>query len=52
MSLIIDFCARVCGKKYCGLYSEYFVINFWRMCLRDQIFRALLEHFISKVVRK
>ena len=22
------------------------------MCLRDQIFRVLLEHFISEVVRK
>ena len=23
-----------------------------RLCLRDQIFRVLLEHFISEVVRK
>ena len=52
MSLIIDFGARVCGKKYFRLFSEYFIINFSRMCLRDQIFRVLLEHFIPEVVRK
>ena len=28
------------------------MINFSRMCLRDQIFCVLLEYFISEVVRK
>ena len=28
------------------------MINFSRMCLRDQIFPVLLEYFISEVVRK
>ena len=44
------FCARVCGRKYFRLFSGYFIINFSRMCLRDQLFRVLLEHFISEVV--
>ena len=33
------------------LFSVYFIINFSGMCLRDQIFHVLLEHFISEVVR-
>ena len=52
MSLIIDFCARVLGRKYFRLFSGYFIINFSRVCLRDQIFRVPLGHFISEVVRK
>ena len=53
VSLIIDFfCARVCGRKSFRLFTEYFIINFSRMCLRDQIFRVLLEHFISEVASK
>ena len=32
--------------------SKYFIINNLRICLRDQIFRALLERFISEFARK
>ena len=53
VSLISDFfCARFCERNYFRLFSRYFITNFSRMCLRDQIFRVLLEHFISEVVRK
>ena len=38
--------------KYFMPFSGYFIINFSLMCLRDQIFRVLLEHFISEVVSK
>ena len=48
MSLIIDFLR----KKYYRLFGGgYFKINFSGMFLRDQIFRVLLENFISEVVR-
>ena len=50
MSLIIDF--FVCGRKYFRLFSGYFMINISRIYMRDQIFRVLLGHFISEVVRK
>ena len=50
--LLLIFCERVCGRKYFRLFSRYFAINFSRMCLRDQIFRVLLGHFISEVVGK
>ena len=48
----LNFCARDCGRKYFRLFSGYFITNFSRMCLQDQIFRVLLEHFISEVVGK
>ena len=51
MSLIIDFLGKSAGGNILGL-SGYFIINFSCMFLRDQIFRVLLEHFISEVVRK
>jgi len=38
--------------KYFRLFSGYFVINFSRICLGNQIARVLLEHSISEVVRK
>ena len=47
-----EFCARVCGRKYFKLFSGYFIINFSRMYLREQIFRVLLAHFISEFMRK
>ena len=53
MSLIIDlFAQESAGGNILGFFSGYFIINFSRMCLRDQIFPVLLEHFISEVVRK
>ena len=53
MRLIIDFLGKSArGLKYFRLFSGYFIINFSRMCLRNQIFRVLLEHFISEVLRK
>ena len=38
--------------KYFKLFCGDFIINFSSMCLREQIFRVLLEHFISEFVRK
>ena len=52
MSLIIDLLGKSLREEILELLSGYFVIHFWRMCLRDQIFRVLLEHFIFEVVRK
>ena len=45
-------CARGCGRKYFRFFFFYFIINFYFLCLRDQIFRVLLEHFICEVVSK
>ena len=42
----IDFLRK---RNYFKLLSGYFTIIFSRMCLRDQIFRVLLEHFISEL---
>ena len=53
MSLIIDFFAQEPAEgNILDFFSGYFIINFSRMCLRDKIFRVLLKHFISEVVRK
>ena len=38
--------------KYFSFFYGYFIINFLRLSLGNQIFRVLLEHFISEVVRK
>ena len=38
------------GGNILGFFSGYFIINFSRMCLRDQIFHVLLEHLISEGV--
>ena len=53
MNLTTDFFAQEsAGGNILGFFSGYFIIKFWRMCLRDQIFRVLLGHFIPEVVRK
>ena len=54
MSLINDFLRKILREDVLGFkfFSGYFIFNFSRTCLRDQIFRVLLEHFISEVVRK
>ena len=49
MSLITDFLRKNMREE---IFSRYFIINFSCICLRDQIFRVLLEHFIFEVVRK
>ena len=50
MSLIIDFLRKSRGRKYFRLFSGYFIINFSRMCLQDQVLCVLLEHFICAQV--
>ena len=50
VSLIIDF--ESAGGNILRFFSGYFIINFSRMSLRDEIFPVLLEHFIFEVVRK
>ena len=45
VSLIFDSLRKSRGRKYFRLFSGYFIINFSRMCLRDQVFCVLLEHF-------
>ena len=52
VSSTIDFLRKSLREKCFRLFSGYFIIIFSRMCLRDQIFRVLLEHFISEIVRK
>ena len=52
MCLINDFFAQEPAEgNILGFFSGYFIINFSRMRLWDQIFSVLLEHFISEVVR-
>ena len=52
VSLIIDFFAQESTKGSILVFYGYFIINFLRLFLGNQIFRVLLEHFISEVVRK
>ena len=40
-SVSLSICARVCGRRYFRFFYGYFIISFWRVCLRDQIFRVL-----------
>ena len=52
MSLIIDILPKSLREEIFVAFVYVIYNQFSRMCLRDQIFRFLLEHFISEVVSK
>ena len=43
MSLIIDFLRKSLREEIFCFFSGYFIINFSRMCLRDQIIGVLFR---------
>ena len=47
-----SFAQESAGGNILGFFPGIFLINFLHMCLQDQIFHVLLEHFISELVGK